>query len=169
MDVSPIDVVLVGGMVVAAATDLRSGKIPNTLTFTMMALGIVMNATLGGDPLAGLLGCAAGFVIHYPLWMIGVEKAGDAKLFMGIGACVGWRELVEASVWLAIVYVPVALVLLAVQGKLPNLLKSLRYLVDRAKGVAVGEPPEQTFVRAGPIILVAGLLGRFTEWLGGLV
>lgn len=169
MDVSPIDVVLVGGMLVAAVTDLRSGKIPNTLTFTMMALGIVMNATLGGDPTAGLLGCAAGFAIHYPLWMLGVEKAGDAKLFMGIGACVGWRELVEASIWLAIVYVPVAVLLLTVQGKLPNLVRSLKYLLDRAKGVAVAEPPEQTFVRAGPIILVAGLLGRFTEWLAGLV
>ncbi|MCA9489655.1 MAG: prepilin peptidase [Myxococcales bacterium] len=165
---SPIDVVLLGGMGVAAVTDLRSGKIPNALTFTMMIMGIVMNATLGGDPLVGLIGCAAGFAIHYPLWMLGVEKAGDAKLFMGIGACVGWRELVEASIWLAIVYVPVALLLLTVQGKLPNLLKSVRYLLDRAKGVA-SEPPEQTFVRAGPIILVAGLLGRFTGWLAGLI
>lgn len=166
---SPIDVVLVGGMVVAAVTDARTGKIPNALTFTMMVLGIVVNATWVGDPTVGLVGCAAAFAIHYPLWMLGVEKAGDAKLFMGIGACVGWRELVEASLWLAVVYVPVAVVMLAVQGKLPNLVRSLRYLVDKARGAATGEPPEQTFVRAGPIILVAGLLGRTTDWLAALL
>jgi prepilin peptidase CpaA len=164
--VNPIDAVLLGGLVVAALTDLRTGRIPNVLTLPMMLLGIVMHATLadssgsflasdatfplagsaaggslGAGPAVGLLGCAAAFAIHYPLWMLGVQKAGDAKLFMGVGACVGWRELIEASMWYAIVYLPVALLVLAAAGQLPGLWKTARYVTDKARGRPVGDPP----------------------------
>ncbi len=168
-DVSPIDVVLLGGLGIAAFTDVRSGRIPNVLTFPMMLLGIVMHATLGGDAAFGLLGCGLAFLMHYPLWMLGVQKAGDAKLFMGVGACVGWREVVESTIWYAIVYAPVALLVLLVLGQLPNLWRTLRHLADKARGRPVGEAPPPTMLRVGPVILVAGLLARFTDALAGLV
>src|SRR5687767_10184061 len=101
------DVVLLAGLVGGAFTDLRTGRIPNVLTFPMMALGIAIWATTGPDRGFGALGCAAAFALHFPLWAFGVQRGGDAKLLMGLGACAGWREMLEASVWYAILFVPV--------------------------------------------------------------
>lgn len=166
---SPIDVVLLGGLGIAALSDVRTGRIPNVLTLPMMLLGIVMHATLGADPAYGLAGCGLAFLVHYPLWMLGVQKAGDAKLFMGLGACVGWREMVETTMWYAIVYLPVALAVLLVLGELPNLWRTVRYLGLKATGKPAGEEPPKTLLRVGPVILVAGLVARFTDLLAGLV
>jgi Flp pilus assembly protein protease CpaA len=162
-------VVLFAGLLGAAVTDFRTGKIPNVLTFPMMAVGIVIHLTAGADPSFGLVGCAAAFALHFVLFAFGVEKAGDAKLMMGLGACVGWREMLEATLWLAVVYLPIGLAILAAQGKLPNLVKSARYVLARMQGRAAGDPPEPTYVRAGPIMLVAGTLGWATDWLGRLI
>lgn len=168
MNVSPIDAVLLGGLGVAAVTDFVTGKIPNALTFPMMALGIAMNATLTDTPLRGLLGLCAAFALHYPLYAIGVQKAGDAKLVMGVGACAGAWFLLETTAWWAVAYIPVSLAVLAVEGKLPNLLATWRYLADKRAGRPVGEEPPKTMLRTAPIILVGGLLAWSTPWLDHL-
>lgn len=165
MTVSPIDVVLLGGLGVAAVTDYRTGRIPNVLTFPMMGLGVVMNLTLSPDPWTGVVGLLAAFALHFVIYAFGVQKAGDAKLLMGVGACVGWRGMLETTIWWAIVYLPVGVLVLAAQGKLPNLRASLRYVADKAMGKPVGEAPEPTMIRTAPIILVGGLLAYFTTVL----
>lgn len=166
---SPIDVLLLGGLAVAAVTDYRTGRIPNALTFPMMAVGIAMNATLvPEDPLRGLVGCAAAFLLHFVVYSLGVQKAGDAKLLMGVGACAGWQFMLETTVWWAVAYVPVGLGVLAVQGKLPNLVATFRYLADKQQGRPVGDPPEPTMLRTAPIIFAGGLLAWFTPWLDHL-
>jgi Flp pilus assembly protein protease CpaA len=162
-------VVLFAGLLGAAVTDFRTGKIPNVLTFPMMALGIAIHLTTGADPWLGLVGCAAAFALHFAIFALQIEKAGDAKLMMGVGACVGWREMIEATMWLAIIYLPIGLVMLAVQGKLPNLVKSARYVFARMQGRPAGDPPEATYVRAGPILLVAAAIGWATDWLARLL
>lgn len=165
MEWTPQVVVLLIGLGVAAVTDARTGRIPNALTFPMMVLGIVIHATLGPDRWLGLLGCGAALAVHYPLWTVGVEKAGDAKLMMGLGACLGWREMVEASFWLAILYLPIGLLMLAVQGKLSNLVATARWTLRKAQGQDAGEKPEATWLRTGPIIAVGGVLAWLTSWL----
>src|SRR5690349_13595930 len=145
MVVDPRDVVLFVGLCIAAATDLHSGRIPNLLTFPMMALGIAMSA-VQGEPAVGLLGCAAAFAVHFPLFALGIGKAGDAKLMMGLGALVGWHEMLEATVWLAVLYLPLGIAVLAVRGKLGNLIASAKYAAAKATGKAAGEPPEPTWL-----------------------
>lgn len=168
--VTPMDVLMLGGLGVAAITDFRTGKIPNVLTFPMMALGIAMNLTLvPDDRLRGLVGCGAAFALHYVVYALGIQKAGDAKLLMGVGACLGWRFMLETTAWWAVAYLPVGLGVLAVQGRLPNLLATLRYVADKQAGKPVGDPPEPTMLRTAPIILVGGLLAWFTPWLDGVI
>jgi Flp pilus assembly protein protease CpaA len=166
---SVADVALFAGLVGAAVTDFRTGKIPNVLTFPMMAIGIASWAATGPDRWFGLVGCLAAFALHYVLFAVQVEKAGDAKLMMGLGACVGWREMVEATLWWAVLFIPVGLILLAATGKLPNLVAATRYTLARLRGPVDGPAPAPTHLRVGPILLVAGALAWSTDWLGRFV
>ncbi|MEZ4239339.1 MAG: A24 family peptidase [Myxococcota bacterium] len=150
------------GLIVASVTDARSGRIPNALTFPMVALGIAIHAA-GAPPWAGLLGAAVAFAIHFPLFALGVERGGDAKLLMGVGACVGWSELCETSIWLAVLYFPLGLLILALRGKLGNLVAAARYTAAKAQGVDPGEKPEPTTFRTGPVIAVAATLAWATD------
>jgi Flp pilus assembly protein protease CpaA len=157
------------GLLIACVTDLRTGKIPNELTFSLMAVGLVMNAALG-DPLLGVLGFVVATAIHFPLFALGVEKGGDAKLLMGLGALGGWPLLVETTGWYAIVYLPVGLTVLAVSGQLPNLKHKALWLYQRAlakqNGTEFkGEEPPNTMLKTAPVIATAWVLAYLTPWL----
>lgn len=77
---------------VGAAMDFKTHKILNKLTVPSVLAGLILNLLFGG--LAGLcngfLGALVGFTFIF-LWMLGVLKAGDVKLYMAIGALGGWR------------------------------------------------------------------------------
>jgi len=164
LELGPETVVLLVGLVVSAITDAAKGTILNVVTFPMMALGVVIHLVSGADPWVGIVGLGAATLLHVPLWMGGVQKAGDAKLLMGLGACVGWREMLEATLWIAVLYIPIALLVLAARGRLPHLAYAARYQLARFGGAPLpGPPPEQTWIRAGPIIAAAGVIGWLTD------
>jgi prepilin peptidase CpaA len=144
------------GLAYAAWTDARTGRIANWLTFGMMGVGLLIH-TAYLDPVFALLGIAVGFGIHFPLYLLGVEKAGDAKLIMGVGALVGWVEAVDTSLWFAVLYLPVGLAVLAVRGRLGNLQKVLQWRIDKARGQEAGEPPEATVLWTAPVIAAAAV------------
>ncbi len=148
---TPQLVVTLLGCAVAVITDLRTGKIYNNLTLPMIVLGLVMNVSLG-EPLTGIYGLLAATVLHYGLWRLGVQKGGDAKLLMAVGATMGWRFMLEASAWYAVLYVPVGLAVLAMRGKLRPFLRWIRFALQRAQGLPVEAPGEPTVLITGPII-----------------
>jgi len=155
-------VVLLVGLVVSAVTDILKGKIYNVVTFPMMALGVVIHAT-AGEWWVGLLGIGGATIIHVPLWLARIQKAGDAKLMLGVGACVGWLEMVEATIWYAILFVPIALAAVAVMRRWSKLATAASHLFARLRGVPPGPPPDQVMIRVGPIIAAAGVIGWLTD------
>jgi Flp pilus assembly protein protease CpaA len=165
MELSPQQLVLLVGVTVGAVMDLWSGRIPNVLTFPMMVVGIALHAIVGPEPLVGLIGCAAAFALHFPLFAAGIEKGGDAKLMMGVGAAVGWATMVETTLWLAVLYLPVGLAVLAAQGKLGNLVATARYVMAKWQGQTKDPPPDPTYFRTGPVIAVGAVLAWLTDWL----
>lgn len=77
----------------AAFTDLRSRRIPNQLTVSAFALGLVYQLVFNG--LAGLgdamLGFLIGFGLLFVLWMVGGGGGGDVKLMGGLSVWLGFR------------------------------------------------------------------------------
>ena len=75
-----------------AFSDWKTHKIYNKLTGTAMIAGFCGNLLLGGWP--GLSDSLLGFgmgLLSLVLWLSGMLKAGDIKLYLAIGALAGWR------------------------------------------------------------------------------
>jgi prepilin peptidase CpaA len=164
MHLEPSDVVLFVGLAVGAFTDLRWGRLPNWLTFSMMALGLAAGI-VAGAPFAPPLGLLAAFALHYPLWVAGIQRGGDAKLMMGLGALTGWATMLEATCWLAVLYLPIGLAVLAARGQLGNLGLAGKRLAAQARGEQAPEAPPANWMVTGPVIAIAGVLAWATDWL----
>jgi len=78
-------------LVVAAVIDGLQLKVPNWITFPMVASGWVYSATLSPFPgweglVYSLLGTAVGLAVLLPPYAVGGMGAGDVKLMAGVGA-----------------------------------------------------------------------------------
>ena len=87
--------VLWGITCTAALWDLAKRRIPNVLVGPGMLVGLILSYVNGG--LAGLgnaaLGTIVPFVLLAPIWRMDPRliRAGDIKLYMCIGAFLGWK------------------------------------------------------------------------------
>jgi len=92
-------VALLALLAVAAVWDVRTGQIPNWLTYPAIVLGLALGVHLGapGQPEAGwhhgllhsLGGFAVGFVPLLAAFLLGGYGGGDAKLMGAVGAIGG--------------------------------------------------------------------------------
>lgn len=93
-----IAVALLAVTLTAAVTDVRARRIPNWLTVSGFAAGIVLNTALYGlgGLKASMLGFGLALLIHVPLFALRVTGGGDVKLMAATGAILGpqqWLQL----------------------------------------------------------------------------
>ena len=87
----PVVIALVS-VCVANYTDLKERIIPNDLTFSLIAFGVVFYLLFGlyvadfWTFVSGVIGAALAFAIGYGLWLIGAWAGGDVKMFTAFGA-----------------------------------------------------------------------------------
>ncbi len=154
---------------IAIVTDVREGKIYNWTTLTLCVLGLVMNTTYGNWQLA-LAGIGVAFAIHWGLWKLGVQKGGDAKLMIGVGAALGVWFMLEATLWYAVLYLPVGLGYLLITGNMGNLARLLSRNAAKRQGLPEPfEEPEPTMMRTAPVIAAAVAVSFLTPWLDGII
>ncbi len=162
---APADLVVALVCLIALVTDLRKQKIPNALTFPAMGLGVLWNLMMG-DGWVGVIGLAVAFGLMFPGWILGgAIRAGDAKLLMAIGAFYGGGEALRCCLLVYILNLPFGLAVLAIKGRLKNLIPAIKAGVGRALGQEQAEPPDLTVVAFSPVIVVALLVTRATEVL----
>lgn len=92
-------------LVWAAAQDLRSRRIPNWLTFSLVLSGIAQSIAFGAivSPAGSLLGLAVGFAIPFVLFAMGALGGGDVKLLAGVGAWFGPQAALNVFIIAALV------------------------------------------------------------------
>jgi prepilin peptidase CpaA len=107
---------LSGVLIVSAAIDFRTQKIPNLITFPTMLIALVYHCMANG--LDGLLfslgGLAVGIGLLLLPYLMGGMGAGDAKLMGAVGGVVGAKAVFFAFILTAIVGGVYALVLLII-------------------------------------------------------
>jgi prepilin peptidase CpaA len=76
---------------IAAVIDWRQRRIPNWLTFTMMASGLAGSVLPASfiSPGHAFIGLIVGFAIPFVLFVMGALGGGDVKLLSGVGAWIG--------------------------------------------------------------------------------
>lgn len=159
----------------AAWTDLRTGQIPNRLTFFGLAFGAGLHLAVhcfwlrGPDEpftvvaLSGLVNLSLGVVVcglvPYLLFRKNAMGGGDVKLLAALGAFLGPVVGIEVEFYAFVVAALYAPARLAYQGQLMKVLKnSLVLLVnplrpkDQQKHI---EPALLTSLKFGPAVLVA--------------
>lgn len=153
------------GLVVGAVIDVRTRRIPNALTFGLMAFGLGLHATQGLGIGFAAAGLGVAFLVHFSLWQAGIDAAGDAKLFMAVGTFLGVSTMLEATLWRLLLHIPFALLVLTVQGKWDNFRAATRWSLAKAQGREVGERPEPTYQPLGVVVALAVGVAYLTPWL----
>ena len=88
---SPLSVALLLLLTAAVAIDIRRHRIPNTLSFGGVALGLGLQGWVAGANglLAGASGLGVGLVIFLPFYLARGMGAGDVKFMAAVGAWLG--------------------------------------------------------------------------------
>ena len=168
---------------VAAITDLRSGRIPIKLTFSAIIIGLAGHSLIHGiaglvESLLGAAICAAVPGIVYKASDGRGIGGGDIKLFAALGALLGPTQGLESELSSFLLLGLFALFRLAFLGQLGRvLLGSLRVttgvFIPRFRAARTEHDAAMTTMRMGPAILAAVLtvlslpyVQRWLPWLG---
>lgn len=97
----------------AVFLDLRERRIPNFLTLSTIAVGLLYHALWGHGIMFSIAGMVAGMLVLIFAWLMGALGGGDVKLFAAVGSLMGYQFIIGATVWLclfALIYAPLVLV-----------------------------------------------------------
>jgi len=164
---------------IAAASDLRTGEIPNWLTLGTLLVAPVVHIVVaagrhmgaqaslleGGGSLLGAVACVVVPAVLYRQDAIG---GGDVKLLAGMGALLQWRLGLEAEMYSFFAAGLIAPAFLAYEGKLFRTLKNtvllaVNPLLPKKKRRPV-EPALLTWFRFGPAIFIGMALTTYLHW-----
>jgi prepilin peptidase CpaA len=155
-------IVLACGLGAAVVTDVRSRRIPNWLTGSMMVAGFALS--LSGlsavTPGQAALGILAGLGLMLPGHIIGATGAGDVKLMAATGAFVGPALVLNAFLGTALAGGVFAVAVAARRGRLIATIAGTGQLVaaPSAAKVEIEAPARANRFAYGPAIAVGSLL-----------
>jgi prepilin peptidase CpaA len=118
---------------IACATDLRTQRIPNVLTFGGALAGLVAHIALHGvnGAQTAVGGWLTGLVTFLPFFALGGMGGGDVKLLAALGAWLGAYETLYLALYSGIAGGVLAVVVAFSRGYLQvalrNVLEMLRY------------------------------------------
>ncbi len=115
----------------AGVFDWRYRRIPNWLTVSGFAAGVVVNTILYRWPglKAALLGTLLGLGLLLPFVLLRSLGAGDWKLAGALGACLGPRQLLSVLVGTILVAGVMALAVIVWKGRMKQTLVNIAHLL----------------------------------------
>jgi prepilin peptidase CpaA len=160
--------------IIAGVLDWRYRRIPNWLTVSGLAAGVVINTVLYRWPglKTALLGALLGLGLLLPFVLIRSLGAGDWKLAGALGACLGPRQLMSVLVATILVAGVMALALVIWKGRLTRTLRNIAHLVAalfslRMPGSEVSlDDPQSTKIPFGVAMALAVLFYGVGRMLG---
>lgn len=122
-----------------AIFDARSRRIPNLLTGTSIAFGLLLHLETGGWKQMGMSAVAgvAGGAVFFIFFVVGAMGAGDVKLMAAISVIASFGHLADLFMAIAFTGGVFALVLAISRGRLKTTLVNVASLIQHhaASGV----------------------------------
>jgi len=138
---------------IACVTDLRTRRIPNSLTLGGAGLALAYAVFAGGTSglLGSLAGWATGLAIFLPVFVLGGLGAGDVKLMACLGAWLGMSLALWTAAYAALAGGVAAIVVALATGYMRAAVDNLYLLLSHFRVVGVRPHPELTLERGkGP-------------------
>jgi len=149
----------------AVAVDLRSRRVPNTVTLGVAAIGLTLAAVraTGITPGGAAAGFAVGMLLMLPGHLIGATGAGDVKLLAAFGTLLGPGRTVAAFLYMAIAGGALALAVAIARRRTRTTIARAIAVVHSPDAVAAIErPTENNRFAYAPAIAI----GAFAAALG---
>jgi prepilin peptidase CpaA len=117
--------------VVAGVMDWRFRRIPNWLTVSGLAVGIVINTALAGwsGAKTSLLGAGLGLLLLLPFVLVRSLGAGDWKLVGALGAFLGPGNLLNVLLITVLVAGLMAVALIVWKGRVRETLRNMAHIL----------------------------------------
>ena len=150
-----------------AWTDIRTGKIPNALTYPLWVFGWVYAGLAAGR--SGLIDSLSGFLLAFIpcflLYLTGGLGGGDVKLMAAVGALMGWRFTASAMLSSIFVGALIAVLIVVWEGRI---LATFKFLCQRLSGFGARAALDvETQVPFGVAICLACAMTLIESWHGG--
>jgi prepilin peptidase CpaA len=154
-------VVIAVGLAIAVVIDVRSRRIPNVVTASMVVAGFGIAAMGFGVTLAqAALGLLVGLAVLMPGHLIGATGAGDVKLLAAIGSLVGPSLALRVCLYSAVAGGVLAIAVAAHRGLLASTLHNVTQLVTAPTDAreAIASAPRARRFSYGPAIALGTLV-----------
>lgn len=117
---------------IAAATDLRSRRIPNWLVVAGLLAGVTLNVVLAGwsGLLAAALGCALALAVYVPLFILRAMGGGDVKLMAAVGSMAGPQNWLTIFILASLAGGVMAIIILLSRGALRKALGNVGFILQ---------------------------------------
>ena len=89
-------------LALAAWLDFRHRKIPNAISYGSVLLGLLLSA-FEGTFSGALIGMGLCGGLFFFFWLCRAMGGGDVKLMAGVGAFLGWPDVLDALFFTALV------------------------------------------------------------------
>lgn len=173
--------VLAFALVTAAVVDICTKKIPNYVTYSTAAAGLIGHALTGGlwggDPhsslgfMGALIGLAAGYIPMLLVNLMGGIGGGDAKMMGAVGALAGWKFILPALACTLLVALVMALAVMAVKritvATLGRVWRFLILAMTPGKGINPATPESPTIAFGVAICIGSAMALADRVWFGG--
>lgn len=159
-------VILVSGLIVAVAIDIRTHRIPNWLTGAMAGAGFGIAA--GGGPVTltnAALGLIVGLLLMLPGHLIGATGAGDVKLMAAVGTLIGPGAVTKAFLFSAVAGGALAIVVALRRGNLASTVRGTGQLVTGPVEArhTIESPARRNRFAYGPAIAAGTLISLMVK------
>ncbi|MFC1501236.1 prepilin peptidase [Elusimicrobiota bacterium] len=115
-----INIILLLYILISSLTDIIYRKVFNSVTLSAIILGVFLNLSLYGP--SGLkkafLGLLIGFLILFPVYLLGGIGAGDVKFTAAVGAIMGMKFVFFGILYGAVIAGLCSLILLLLKKNL---------------------------------------------------
>jgi len=130
MNIPAAELILFYILAVSVASDLKTRRIPNTITAPAIAAAFIIHFIANGPEglWTSLTGMLAGAALMWLPFMFRALGGGDLKLMAAIGALKGAPFTLDTFLCAAVAGGAIALVLAVSRGRLGYSLKNIKYI-----------------------------------------